>query len=675
MNISKIWSDIFGQKSWTLDNLFDVHPDEVQGVIRGSRLGAFVAIVNAILITLCIWPNGNPNFMASWLVVSIGLYVYIAIRAFRVRQKLPERVSRRAIYRMMHFSMLYAAPWVVLAVVTIMEDNPNNILLVMMLCAGMSAGGGLMLHRVPVAAMSFAGFIVFSVLGTIAFKDIATLWPMVIYSLTYAAILSTVILKTWRLARDREESLIEASNANAKLQAANEKINRLAVLDPLTGLVNRKVFIDELERWVAKGWYNKFAVLLLDLDRFKHVNDSLGHLAGDELLKTVTARLKQSVRETDVVARFGGDEFALMIDLNDTSSSAEKVANKILKTLNTPVTIERAEILPNASIGIVLCPEHTFNPGEFIRLADIALRRAKEKGKGRFELYTAEMAISVSRMDEIEQTLKNALDKKQLAMFYQPKFILQTGELAGAEAVLKWLDREQVSASPRHMIEVAEVRGMIPELSQYIFESILEDIKILRNNGAANIPISLNVHGFDMKSPELLIKRIRELEKAGLPLSDIILEISESCFLGRGSDEIRTVFDMINDMGVKLTLDEFGAGKAALSHIRGLPIGEIKIDRQYTRNLLGNPYDKAMLTATLEFANCLGIDCTVTNIKTECQADIIKEMNPLGTALICQGVLWEEPMLAKEFAKYAALKKEDSSASHLTSKQTPSILA
>ncbi len=675
MNISKIWSEFFGQNYWTFDNLYDVHPDEIQSVIKGSQLGAIVAIANALLITVCIWPNGNPNFMASWLITSIGLFTYIAYRAFRVRHRQPERVSRRAVYRMVHFSMLYALPWVILAVATLRTDNVHNILLVLMLSAGMSAGGGLMLHRVPIAAITFASFIVFSVLGAVAFNDLSNLWPMVVYSLTYGVILGTVILKTWRLSRDREESLIEASKANKKLQKANDEIKRLAMQDPLTGLVNRKVFIEELNQWVSKGWYNKFGVFLLDLDRFKHTNDSLGHLAGDELLKVVTQRLKDAVKETDVVARFGGDEFGLLVDLNDEAETVEEIASRILEKLNVPVMIERAQIYPNASIGIVLCPEHTFNPGEFIRLADIALRRAKEKGRSRFELYSAEMAISVSRMDEIELTLRSALDKKQLGMFYQPKFILQTGELAGAEAILKWLDTEQIPASPRHMVEVAEVRGMIPEVSQYIFDAIIEDIKVLRAKGAPSIPIALNVHDYDVKSPELLIERLKKLDETGLPLSDIILEVSESSFVGRGSDEVKAVFDMIHEMGVKLSLDNFGAGKAALSHIRGLPIGEIKIDRQYTHNLSSDPYDKALLTATLEIANCLGIDCTVTSISTETQAGLLKDMNPLGEALICQGLLWERPMVAEDFALYSAEMNKKASVSELRAKQTPSIVA
>ncbi len=628
-------------------SIYDVQPNEILSILKGSNFSALVGIVNAIIIAICIWPNGNELLLSLWLASSILLFCYIAYRSHLARNYKPKQVSPRAVWRAVWLALLYAVPWIFLTIVTLVKEDEQNILLVLMLSIGMSAGSAIMLYRVPLAAFACAGTIIFAIVGAMAFRNIADLWPVTIYSLTYSMVLVKVILTSWRIAREREESLV-------KITKANEEIRRLAERDHLTGLYNRKFFIELLEQWTTDNKIEKFAVFILDLDRFKNINDTIGHSAGDELLLIVSKRLHASVAGSNVIARFGGDEFAIAIDLSSGTNSVEEAAQNILNTLNQLVEIARTHIHPNASIGIALYPDHSKSPDELTQIADIALLQAKENGRGQFKIYNTEMAISVARMDEIEITFRESLEKNQLKLYYQPKFILDTGELAGAEAVLRWINTDKAPANTYHMIEVAEIRGMIPLLSEYIFDEFLEDLKILECCNSSDIPISLNIHPFELKTPEILIKRLKSIESAGLPLTNIILEISESSFVGRGSDDVRLVLDMFSELGVRISLDDFGLGNASLSHINGLSLSEIKIDRQFTNGFFSELHKKAILSATFELARSLGINCTAMGISSETQASQLRTINTLGKSLIGQGRLWTEPMIAADFAVYCS---------------------
>ncbi|MGH1350671.1 MAG: putative bifunctional diguanylate cyclase/phosphodiesterase [Methyloligellaceae bacterium] len=468
-----------------------------------------------------------------------------------------------------------------------------------------------------------------------------------------------MVLNSWQIARDREESLLKAASANSELIEANKQIKKMAMRDPLTELANREAFLENLEARIKNRKDEKFAVFLLDLDNFKNVNDSIGHGAGDELLRIVTERLIKAVRNTDIVARLGGDEFALIIDIYDNEKMPSIVADRILSNLVAPVLIEAALIHPNASIGIALYPDHAHSALEFIRLADIALHAAKKSGRGRYRIYDTRMAVSLARVDEIEIALRQALSEQQMQLYYQPKVDIRTGAIMGAEALLRWFVDNTIKTSTIDLFDVAEERGMVPQISSFVFGRAAEDILKLQSMELMIRPISINIHPFDLKTPELLMERLKSMMNSGVKKSDIILEVTEGCFVGRGSDEATHILDTINEMGIKLSLDDFGTGHAALSHLKRLPVSELKVDREFINGICHDRRDQAITMAALEITRCLEIDCVAEGIETEQQAEALRKMDHQNMSLIGQGYLWAKPMPFNEFIHFLEQQRKD----------------
>ncbi len=516
-----------------------------------------------------------------------------------------------------------------------------------------------MLYRVPLAAISFTGSILITVATIIALQKFSTLWPIIIYAMTFGTALVTMILTSWQKARGREESLLEAADVNTELQQANKQIRKLALRDSLTELANREAFLEKLEEHIKSGKNEKFAIFLLDLDNFKNVNDSIGHGAGDELLKIITERLLKAVRNTDVIARLGGDEFALIINIYENDKLPSVVAERILSNLITPVLIEGVLVHPNASIGIALYPDHAHTPDEFIRLADIALHTAKKSGRGCFKIYDTKMAVSLALVDEIEVSLRHALVNQRLQLYYQPKVNIRTGAIEGAEALLRWFEGNTANTSIPDLFDVAEERGMIPQISSFVFCQAAEDIIKLQSMNLMVKPISINIHPYDLKIPELLLNRLREILNSGVRTTDIILEVTEGCFVGRGSDEATMVLDTINEMGIKLSLDDFGTGHAALSHLKHLPVKELKVDREFINSICHDRRDQAITMAALEITRCLEIDCVAEGIETEQQAEALRKMDHQNMSLIGQGYLWAKPMPFNEFVHFLEQQRKD----------------
>ncbi len=630
--------------------LLDIRPEEAMSIIRASRLGALISIANSIIIVFCIWSPEQSLFLTLWLIASVSLFIYIAHRSHIASKRKPRRISPRALKKLTILTSIFALPWSVLVFFTFGTIEAQVSLLVLMMCAGMSAGGGLILYRVPLVAFGYLATILLSISVTVIFRTLDDLWPMTIFSITYGVVLGTTIISAWHIARSKDDSLIEAADAN-------KEINRLALLDSLTGLLNRKAFIDILVDRTSSTDNAAFAVFLLDLDRFKNINDSIGHGAGDELLQIVSERLTDTLSDRDIVARFGGDEFALIINIDNSENNPCHIAKSLLNELNKPVTIQRAVLHPNASIGIALYPDHTQNPSDFIKLADIALHHAKEGGRGRYELYSEEMRALLVRNDLVETLIRHALANDRMQMYYQPKIDINTGQIKGSEALLRCFDEQGNIIPTEEVLDVAEERGLIPQISEFTFKQVTADLLHWQSLNLPKIPVSINVHAYDLKTPDMLLEQLNNLFKAGIQPDNIMLEVTEGCFVGRGSDAATAILDMIDDMGVKLSLDDFGTGHAALSHLKRLPVSELKIDREFISGICHDHRDKAITLAALEITRCLNIDCVAEGIETEEQANALKELNKYGPSTICQGYYWSKPLTAEDFIEFISRQK------------------
>ncbi len=634
------------------DILFDVRPEEVLTVTRFSQRAVVANVFNAVLVAFCIWSDQQANLILTWLVVSNILFLLVLFRSIRAQREMTDEVLVSDVWETVFYTVLTALPWPILAYITLGHDDLLVSVFVLLISVGMAAGGTVVTYRMPIAAMSYLITILAGSVLTITLTAHSELWLMNVFMVSFFLMMTSTVFNAWAIARKREDGLKSAYSQNMELKMANDEIRRLSELDVLTGLYNRKAFVEKLVQKTQQQDNPQFSVFLMDLDRFKHINDSLGHGAGDELLKVVAKRLRNAVSDSDVIARFGGDEFALIVGKAERPDIAMRVADRILDRLNRPVTIEGSVLHPNASVGISFYPEHSEDPEELVSISDIALHHAKENGRGRYELYDHEMAVSLARDDEIERTLRSALDKKMLQIFYQPKFNLRTEDIIGAEALLRCYQEDGELISTELLLDVAEERGLIPQISSYIFERVTSDILKWREEDIYSVPVSINIHAFELKTPELLLAELRKMLEVGIDQSDILLEVTEGCFVGRGSDAASATLDMIDEMGVRLSLDDFGTGHAALSHLKRLPVSELKVDREFIRGVVSDDRDRAITVAALEITRCLKVDCVAEGIETREQLDFLKELNTEGMSIIGQGHYWAEAMKVDKFIEY-----------------------
>ncbi len=633
---------------------FDVRPEEAATVARFSQDAAVANVFNAILVVVCIWSNEQAQFLLGWLAVSSLIFLAVLINSINASKNIPEYIERKHVWETVFFTVLIALPWPVLGFLTLDKSHLLESFFILLTCMGLAAGGAMVLYRVPITAFAYLLTMLMGAALAISLRAFEDLWLLMIFMVNFGVMMGVTVVRAWRIARNREEGLKSASSENIELQKANEEIRRMTLVDLLTGLYNRKAFVEQLVEKVEAEEQQTLAVFLMDLDRFKHINDSLGHDAGDELLKVVSKRLSNAVSESDSIARFGGDEFALLIAECDSPKVAVKVADRIINRLNDPVRIKDTLIHPNASIGVSFYPEHSKDPDELVSLADIALHHAKEKGRGRAELYNEVMAASLAFTDEIEAVLREAIEKKELRVLYQPKFDLRSEEIIGAEALLRCYKPSGELIPTESLLDAAEERGLIPAVSNYIFNQITSDIITCQKRNIRTVPVSINIHAYELKAPEVLIAQLNKMFSEGVKRHEILLEVTEGCFVGRGSDAASTTLDLIDEMGVKLSLDDFGTGHAALSHLKRLPVSELKVDREFIRGICDDHRDRAITIAALEITRCLGVNCVAEGIETEEQLQLLRELNTEGMSIIGQGHYWAPAMSVDDFVQYFA---------------------
>ncbi len=632
--------------------LFDIRLEEVQTISRHGVAASLSNIFNASLIVIISWSEELMYSLLVWWGAAILVFSTVLLNSIRSRKNIDSFSVRELAIGSVFFSMLSALPWPFLAYITLGQDNVVVTVSVLLMCVGLTSGGSIITYRVPLAAITYLLTILWGTTSVIILNSYSQLWPITIILIALSLLMIRAITAAWYIARNREENMKLAWSQNQKLQLHNEEVERISRLDILTGLYNRKAFIEYFEKKVSQAGEKKLAVLLLDLDRFKHINDSLGHRTGDALLKVIGKRLRNAVAETDLIARFGGDEFALAATIDHYTPSAVSIAERIIKVLNQPVTIESSVIHPNASIGIAFYPDHTDLPEKLLDLADIALHQAKENGRGCFEIYNDEMAVSLSRNDEIEIIINDAIKNNTLNIFYQPKFSLRTGKIVGTEALLRCYRNQEQFIPTSELLKVAQERGLIPLLSNYILSRITSDILAWKSEDIEAMPVAINIHAFDLKSPDLLISNLKQALAAGITHEDIILEVTESSFVGRGADAAYVTLDMINDMGIQFSLDDFGTGHAALSLLKHIPIRELKIDREFIHGICNDDRDLAIASATLEITKRLKIDCVAEGIETLEQLNFLKNLNNESVNILGQGHYWADAMSMKDFTEF-----------------------
>ena len=408
---------------------------------------------------------------------------------------------------------------------------------------------------------------------------------------------------------------------------AEASLERIAQHDSLTGLPNRNLLRDRLRRAIlrARRGHGLVGVMFIDLDRFKVINDTLGHDVGDKLLLEVSKRLTECTRGGDTVARLGGDEFAVVLpDLPD-AQTAGKVAQKILERLSAPLELERREVYVTASIGITVYPSDSEDQDTLVRNADVAMYRAKEQGRANFQYFTPEMNQRTLHFLELESRLRQALARDEFLLQYQARADVASGHITGAEALLRW--RPQGSdrlVAPVEFIPLLEETGMIVPVGEWVLSTAFEQLKQWRSNGVPLVPVAVNVSPRQFQRRELVPAIRRMLSATGIAPGMIELEITEGLVM-QDTDYSVAAMKELNALGVPLAIDDFGTGYSSLSYLKRFAIDRLKIDRSFIRDLTTDPDDAAIITAVIAMAHKLGLRVVAEGVETVAQKLFLQE--------------------------------------------------
>jgi diguanylate cyclase (GGDEF)-like protein/PAS domain S-box-containing protein len=431
----------------------------------------------------------------------------------------------------------------------------------------------------------------------------------------------------------------------SELKATQERIRHLAHHDTLTNLPNRFSLHEKLDQAIAfcKRNHMQLALMLIDLDRFKTINDTLGHQAGDALLVQVAQRLSASVRESDIVARLGGDEFVVALPGIGSPADAAHLADKITREISAPYLINGQELRTSPSIGICVYPGDGTEIGDLLKNADVAMYHAKAKGRGNFQFFTEDMNIATTERMNIESDLRLAITRGEFLLHYQPQLDLRSGTIVGVEALIRWQHPTRGLVSPADFIPIAEESGMITAIGDWVLAEACRQLKTWQTRGIAHIRMSINLSTGQFLDKTLPARIHELLASNGLSADRLDLEVTESMSMA-SPDESISVMKTLSRSGLTLSIDDFGTGYSSLAYLKLLPIHTLKIDRSFVKDIESDPNDADICDVTVLLAHKLGLEVVAEGVETEAQ---LKFLLSIGCEKI-QGYLISKPLPADQ---------------------------
>ncbi len=455
------------------------------------------------------------------------------------------------------------------------------------------------------------------------------------------ALEDTVNLRTREL-RKTNDTLVNEIQERKRIE---QNLKHLAHHDALTNLPNRLLLDARLNHAIERANRNnqKVAVLFVDLDHFKNINDSLGHEVGDALLMTVSRRLQKSVREVDTVARLGGDEFIIIIEQINETSDLDNVLDKIKTATSKTTTIREHELYTSASIGISLFPDDGQTAEQLLRNADSAMYQAKETGRHKHHFYTRELTASAYDRVILEADLRRAMESNQLEVYYQPQISLKTENVVGVEALIRWNHPEHGLLAPDQFLPIAEQSGMMVRLGEWVLQTACQQMVRWRDNRTSIKTMAVNLSGTQIRHSELLGTVKRVLKQTGCKTEWLELEITEDFIIKEAERSIDTL-QQLRDLGISLAIDDFGTGYSSLSHLKRLPVNKLKIDRSFVRDINRDMEDAALVQAIIAMGQSLDLKLIAEGVENSSH-EIFLEAQGCD---IVQGYYYSRPIPASE---------------------------
>jgi diguanylate cyclase (GGDEF)-like protein len=425
------------------------------------------------------------------------------------------------------------------------------------------------------------------------------------------------------------------------------QLGYLATHDVLTGLPNRVLLLDRMQQAIsyAQRHQRQVAIVFVDLDRFKFVNDSLGHSLGDQVLKAVADRLREALRDSDTVARWGGDEFVLVVNDQNTDDILFQTIKRILPTIARPVVIASREICVTCSMGISVYPRDGDAAETLLKNADMAMFRSKSKGGDCFNFFTADLTASIDTRVAMESSLRRALEREEFLLHYQPQVDLATGAIVGLEALIRWQHPERGMVPPGEFIPLAEEIGLISPIGEWVLKTASAQAKAWQDAGMPALPIAVNLSARQFADARLVETVATVLRDTGLPAQCLELELTESVSMDRPELTIG-LLRQLKDMGVRIAIDDFGTGYSNLSYLKYFPVDRLKLDRSFTCKVAHDPHDVAICRAVIAMAHSLGMRVVAEGVETAAQLAVLGNLG----ADEMQGYYFSRPLAPADCA-------------------------
>ena len=423
------------------------------------------------------------------------------------------------------------------------------------------------------------------------------------------------------------------------------QLNYLANHDALTDLPNRNLLDDRILQAIAQAHRgrHKFGLLLLDIDRFKNINDGYGHIFGDELLLTVAAQLHKSVRESDTVARLGGDEFVILLSPLNSHEEIYPVVRRLLNNFSLPFTIQGTELYSTISIGIAVFPADGNDMETLLKNADIAMYRTKEMGRNCFQFFEPDMSVHATERLELENPLRRAIEREEFVIYYQPQTNVKSGKITSVEALIRWQHPKEGLLSPDRFLKIAEETGLIIPIGAWVLKTACTQAKAWQDAGMPSHRVSVNISAKQFWEGQLVKTVKRVLNETGLSAEDLELEITETVFLRDIDETIRTIHEL-RAMGIIVSMDDFGTGYSSLTYLRQLPIEKLKIDGSFIHDMTTTTRSSVLLTQIIQLAHAMKLEVVAEGVETEKEYNFLVE----NKCDVVQGFYFHKPLTPDE---------------------------